>query len=358
MRRDEALGLLRSGPDGIEEWNRRRRKMEHIADLGGAELGGAKLKDANLKSVKLQNADLVGADLWRAYLWRANLSGANLRGAELGHASLMEVNLRGANLMDTNLKGTTFRGAWLPGARLGGATLARTAFALVDLSTAEGLADVKHVAPSSIGTDSLEMMAASLSGDPSRQAEVEAFLRGAGIQENLLAWWRAQIGQPLDLYSCFISYSHDDRTFARRLHDELQARGIRCWLDEHQILPGDRILERVDVGIRLWDKVLLCCSETSLNSPWVIREIDKALKKEARLWKERAEEVLALIPLNLDGYLFKWESDRASILTDRHAPDFTGWEADNAKFEEQFERVVLALRADEGGREKPPAGKL
>ena len=48
-------------------------------------------------------------------------------------------------------------------------------------------------------------------------------------------------------------YAHEDKLFARRLHDALQGRGVRCWLDEKQMLPGDDIYEQVDRGIRLWE---------------------------------------------------------------------------------------------------------
>ena len=339
MANPEHLRILAQGVESFNEWKRINYAI--VTDLSRTSFAGENLANVDLRKTYLQEANFSGANLRRS-----DLSGADLSFVDFSYADLRE-----ADLCDAFLPRAIFSGAKVSGAWFHNAYIESTVFTDIELHEAVWLEEVVHNGPSEISISTIYRSEGNIP---------HAFLRGCGVPESFITYMRSLTVNALDFYSCFISYSHADKVFAHRLHDALQARGIRCWLDEHQMLPGDDIFEQVDASIRLWDKVLLCCSENSLTSWWVDNEINTAFEKEQQLMKRRGRKTLALIPLNLDGYMFSkdWESGKASQIKSRLAADFTRWETDHKKFDEQIERLVNALRADTGGRETPPTPKI
>jgi hypothetical protein len=67
-------------------------------------------------------------------------------------------------------------------------------------------------------------------------------------------------------------------------------------------MSGDDLHDEVDRGIRLWDKVLLCCSKNSLTRCWVDNEIGKAFAKEQALMNERKQKVILSISLRANSF--------------------------------------------------------
>jgi len=316
------------------------------ADLSTATLAGTTLAKAFLFGAKLTDADLTKANLSKATLSKANLAGANLCratliGANLFEANLWEANLEQANFTEANLSGANLTEANLSGAVFHQCHIGYTSFVNVNLKGVQDLETVKHVGPSYVAISTIF----NSGGDVPR-----VFLRGCGIPESFIQQLPSLLRQPIQCASCFISYSYADRPFAVKLHDHLQAKGIRCWLDEHQTRPKDDTIQRVERGINRWDRILLCCSEAALKSWWVDKEVNKAFAKEQQLMQVGGKRFRSLIPINLDGCMFKreWQLGKKDEILSRLAADFTGWENDNGKFEEQLEKVVKALQADAG----------
>jgi len=315
------------------------------ADLGATDLTESQLWRCHLAGARLRDACLVEADLRQADLGGADLRGADLRGANLEGAQLFRTDLRRANLEGAILNGAQLWETALAGARLAGAEMAVTALDDVDLSRTEGLDAVRHRHASSIGVPTLDHTAFGLTGDPSRRAEVERFLRQAGVREAYLDVFRAAVNSPPGVSAVFLRYSTADREVAGALHDALQDRGVRCWLQEHPMLPGEPIDERVDPSLRPSETVLLLCSEASLTSWWIEAELDRAAADESRLAERLGTAVPRLRTVDLDGYLMggNWASRREPPVRERVVAEVHGWSESPKTLARGVERVVEAL---------------
>jgi hypothetical protein len=303
MAKPEHLAILRQG---VIAWNKWREENPGIRpDLGGAGLNTDTYNLHNFDHANFREANLAGTEIWSGSLNSSDFSDANLSETDLYLTELVGADLRGTRFDDARLRFIN-----IAEANLSQSHFERTDLLGIDLSQAMGLAETIHAARISIDVGVFELTAQGLSHDPSRKLEVEQFYRFAGVPEHLIEYYSTRIGQPIEFYSAFISYSHQDKAFARKLYEALRREGLRCWLDEKQMLPGDDIYDQVDRAIRLWDKILLCCSSHSLSSWWVDNDIGTAFEKEQHLTKERGKKVQAIIPLDLDGFLFGQEFAR------------------------------------------------
>jgi len=126
--------------------------------------------------------------------------------------------------------------------------------------------------------------------------------------------------QPIQFYSCFISYATKDEDFVRRLHADLHDKGVRCWFAPEDMKIGAEILDALDEAIRLRDKLLLVLSEASIMSKWVEDEVTKAFAEERRRGR------VVLFPVRVDDIVFATDKAWAIKLRDnRNIGDFRRW---------------------------------
>jgi hypothetical protein len=77
--------------------------------------------------------------------------------------------------------------------------------------------------------------------------------------------------------SVFISYGSADRPIASRLAGDLRRRGVKTWIDQTGIGPGQRWLEKIEEAVAQSDFLIAVLSRSSVGSKWVSREIRLAL---------------------------------------------------------------------------------
>jgi hypothetical protein len=300
------------------------------ADLSRASMDGSELVDCQFRTARLQRARLVGATVIRCDFESANLQESNWRAATIVNSRL------DAARFGADLAGSVIRSVSVGGTDFTGAGVGQTLWSDTDLSSAVGLDQVSHSSASTIGLDTIVR---------SRGKIPESFLRGCGVPDQVIAYVRS-VGQsitPIELYSCFISYSTKDRDFCQRLHNDLQAAGVRCWFAPEDLKIGAKIRDEIESAIRVHDKLLLVLSEHSVQSEWVATEVEGAFERE-----QRDRDRLVLFPVRLDDSVMEtsqaWAAD---IRRRRQIGDFSGWK-DHDAYQRAFQRLLRDLRADGG----------
>jgi hypothetical protein len=221
--------------------------------------------------------------------------------------------------------------AKLRGANLTEAKLVWTNFVDADLSSVIGLETCNHE-----GWSVIDHRTFLKSGTLPL-----AFLRGVGLPDNLIEYLPSLLNQAIQHYSCFISYraKGDDKEFADRLYADLQARGVRCWFDKHDLPIGAKTWDAIDEAIKLRDKLLVILSKESIKSEWVEDEVQKAFAEE----RDRKPKQLILFPVRIDDAVMETQEPWARKLRDqRNVGDFTRWK-DHDAYKKSFERVVRDL---------------
>ncbi len=326
MANQEHLDILKQG---VEVWNKWRKDNPRIRP---------DLTLANLFGMRLSGVDFTGARLSRASLSHANLSLANLFDAKLDGVSLDEANLTRtnfigtllfrANLSEASLNMTNFSMMDLIKVNFSNATVIYASFGDVDLSMAKGLDTVKHVAPSTIGIDTIYR---------SKGMIPDAFLRGAGVPDVFIAYAHSLANNLNEYYTCFISHSNKDDAFARRLYAALQNSNVRCWFAPEDLKWGALTRTGIEEAIHAHDKLLLILSKHSVASGWVEREVKTALAREKK------EKRVVLFPVRVDNAVFDcpyaWATD---LQHERNIGDFTRWK-NHDEYQIAFERLLRDL---------------
>ena len=151
---------------------------------------------------------------------------------------------------------------------------------------------------------------------------------------------------PIERYTCFISYAGADEDFATLLHDRLQKEGVKVWFAPQDLKAGQKLHEQIGEAILEQQKLLLILSPTSITRPWVMTELRKARKAERKFSQRK------LFPIRLADFktFTDWECfdadegiDLAVEVREYFIPDFSDWN-DPKSFEAAFKKLLQDLR--------------
>jgi small GTP-binding protein len=97
-------------------------------------------------------------------------------------------------------------------------------------------------------------------------------------------------------YDVFLGHSAKDKEVVRPIAERLQTDGLRVWLDDWEIRPGDNVPAKIEEGLEQSRVLVLCMSVNAFGSDWAQLEactfrFRDPLNKERRFIPLRLDEV-------------------------------------------------------------------
>lgn len=84
-------------------------------------------------------------------------------------------------------------------------------------------------------------------------------------------------------HGIFLSHTHSDKPFVRRLKAALNERGVEeVWVDEAEIMIGDSLAQKIEEGLTKTRFFGVVLSPRSIQSPWVKKELEAAINREIK----------------------------------------------------------------------------
>lgn len=129
------------------------------------------------------------------------------------------------------------------------------------------------------------------------------------------------------LQSIFLCHASADKPVVRGIAKNLIKRGSKVWLDEAEIMIGDSLIEKIQMGIENSDFLGVVLSPRSVESIWVKKEVEAALTQEIDAGKVK------VLPILIE------DCDIPLFLRPKMYADFRTEESQNIGLEQLVERL-------------------
>lgn len=143
--------------------------------------------------------------------------------------------------------------------------------------------------------------------------------------------------------SVFISHSSFDKFFVRKLAAQLEANGVKVWLDEAELNVGDSLTRKIGDAVRETRIFCVVLSHNSVGSSWVEKELQIAYGKEIE------EKRTVILPILLE------KVEIPAFLRDKVYADFTSSEKYAGSFEKLLKAIGVHIGSKEIEKEEIPA---